>query len=111
MKVYLAGPDVFLRDAKQIGQRKKDICAQHGLVGLFPLDDPNGDAVVGDAAGGAVPVSLQIFRRCIAMMDAADAVIANLTPFRGPSADAGTVFELGFMAARRKFCAGYSNLP
>jgi nucleoside 2-deoxyribosyltransferase len=24
------------------------------------------------------------------MMDAADAIIANLTPFRGPGADAGT---------------------
>ena len=32
------------------------------------------------------------------MMDEADAIIANLTPFRGPSADAGTVYELGYMA-------------
>ena len=37
------------------------------------------------------------------------AVIANLTPFRGPSADAGTAFELGYMAGRGKFCLGYSN--
>jgi nucleoside 2-deoxyribosyltransferase len=58
-----------------------------------------------------VPASLQIFRGCVAMMEAADAVIANLTPFRGPSADAGTVYELGFMAARGKLCAGYSNVP
>ena len=39
-------------------------------------------------------------------MDAADAIIANLTPFRGPSADAGTVYELGYMAGRGKFCLG-----
>ena len=45
------------------------------------------------------------------MMDAADAVIANLTPFRGPSADAGTVYELGYMAGRAKLCLGYSNEP
>ena len=45
------------------------------------------------------------------MMDAADAVIANLTPFRGPSADAGTVYELGYMAGRGKFCLAYSNDP
>ena len=45
------------------------------------------------------------------MMDAADAVIANLTPFRGPSADAGTVYELGYMAGRAKLCLGYSNDP
>ena len=43
------------------------------------------------------------------MMDEADAIIANLTPFRGPGADA--VYELGYMAARGKFCLGYSNDP
>jgi len=41
----------------------------------------------------------------------ADAIIANLTPFRGASADAGTVYELGFMAGRGKLCLGYSNDP
>ena len=41
--------------------------------------------------------------------NAADAVIANLTPFRGPGADAGTVYELGYMAGRGKLCLGYSN--
>ena len=41
----------------------------------------------------------------------ADAIIANLTPFRGPGADAGTVYELGYMAARGKLCLGYSNDP
>jgi nucleoside 2-deoxyribosyltransferase len=45
------------------------------------------------------------------MMDEADAIIANLTPFRGPGADPGTAYELGAMAARRKFCLGYSNDP
>ncbi len=46
-----------------------------------------------------------------AMMIAADAIIANLTPFRGPGADAGTVYELGYMAGRGKLCLGYSNDP
>jgi nucleoside 2-deoxyribosyltransferase len=45
------------------------------------------------------------------MMTAADAIIANLTPFRGPGADAGTVYELGYMAGRGKLCLGYSNVP
>ena len=44
-------------------------------------------------------------------MESADAVIANLTPFRGPSADAGTVYELGYMAGRGKLCLAYSNHP
>jgi nucleoside 2-deoxyribosyltransferase len=103
MKVYLAGPDVFLPDALEVGRQKTEICRRHGLIGLYPLDN-----VVDRAAADA---SLRIFKANEAMMDRADAIIANLTPFRGPGADAGTVYELGYMAAREKFCLGYSNDP
>jgi len=96
MKIYLAGPDVFLPDAIEIGRRKAAICARHGVSGLYPLDN-----AVDLAAAGA---SLAIFEGNEAMMDAADAIIANLTPFRGPSADAGTVYELGYVAGRGKLC-------
>ena len=45
-------------------------------------------------------------------MDQADVIIANLTPFRGPSADAGTVYELGYMLGKGdRLCLGYSNSP
>jgi nucleoside 2-deoxyribosyltransferase len=105
MKVYLAGPDVFLPDAKAIGSIKLEICARFGLIGLFPLDN----AITEGPREPAMPPSMRIFRRCTAMMEEADAVIAHLTPFRGPSADAGTVYELGYMAARGKICTGYTN--
>ena len=39
MKIYLAGPDVFLPDAVEIGRQKAAICAAHGLAGLYPLDN------------------------------------------------------------------------
>jgi nucleoside 2-deoxyribosyltransferase len=103
MKIYLAGPDVFLPDAIEIGRRKAAICARHGARGLYPLDNAV-DLSAADA-------SLAIFKGNEAMMDAADAIIANLTPFRGPSADAGTVYELGYMAGRGKICFAYSNDP
>jgi len=102
-KIYLAGPDVFLPDAVEIGRRKAEICARHGLIGLYPLDN-----AIDSSAGRA---SLDIFKGNEAMMIEADAVVANLTPFRGPGADAGTVYELGFMAGRGKLCLGYSNHP
>jgi nucleoside 2-deoxyribosyltransferase len=102
-KVYLAGPDVFLSEAVEVGQGKSAICARHGLVGLFPLDN-----TINLTSPSA---SLDIFRGNEAMMDDADAIIANLTPFRGPGADAGTVYELGYMAGRGKLCLGYSNDP
>ena len=101
MKIYLAGPDVFLPDAVEIGRRKVDICAAHGLTGLYPLDN-----IVDLTAPDA---SRQIFCGNEAMMDQADAIIANLTPFRGAGADPGTVYELGYMAGRRKLCLAYSN--
>jgi nucleoside 2-deoxyribosyltransferase len=103
MKIYLAGPDVFLPDAIAIGRRKVEFCAGHGLTGLYPLDE-TADLSARDA-------SLGIFKGNEAMMDAADAVIANLTPFRGAGADPGTVYELGYMAGRGKLCLGYSNDP
>jgi nucleoside 2-deoxyribosyltransferase len=103
MKIYLAGPDVFLPDAIEIGRRKAEICARHGLVGLYPLDNTVNLATQ--------PASLAIFENNEAMMEAADAIIANLTPFRGAGADPGTVYELGYMAGRRKLCLGYSNDP
>jgi nucleoside 2-deoxyribosyltransferase len=105
MRVYLAGPDVFLPDALAIAARKRAICGAHGLTGVFPVDNhPAHPAEAG------LPRWLWIYRRNEAHMRDADAVIANLTPFRGPSADAGTVYELGFMRALGRKVLGYSNV-
>lgn len=101
--IYLAGPDVFLPDAAEIGRRKVELCTRHGVSGLYPLDNAV-DLKAKDA-------SLKIFRGNETMMNEADAIIANLTPFRGASADAGTVYELGYMAGRGKLCLGYCNDP
>jgi nucleoside 2-deoxyribosyltransferase len=103
MKVYLAGPDVFLPDGLDVGRRKVELCARHGLTGFFPLDNKI-DLTASDA-------SRQIFIGNEALMNSADTIIANLTPFRGPGADAGTVYELGYMAGQGKLCLAYSNDP
>jgi nucleoside 2-deoxyribosyltransferase len=103
MNIYLAGPDVFLPDAGEIGRRKVAICARHGVTGHYPLDNSIGR----DAADA----SLQIFKANEAMMDRCEIIIANLTPFRGAGADPGTVYELGYMAGRGKFCLAYCNEP
>jgi nucleoside 2-deoxyribosyltransferase len=102
MKLYLAGPEVFLPDAMNVGKVKRELCRRHGFIGLFPLDNEN-DAVEGEN----LPKS--IFDGNIAMLDDADAILANLTPYRGVSADAGTVFEVGYGYARGKKVFGYSN--
>lgn len=105
--VYLAGPEVFLRDAAAIGEAKKAICARHGLTGLFPLDTAL-------EIGGMEPrrAGLAISQANEDLMHRADLIIANITPFRGPGMDPGTAFEIGFMRARGRpiFCYTTSDL-
>ncbi|WP_454916691.1 nucleoside 2-deoxyribosyltransferase [Xanthobacter sediminis] len=105
MKLYLAGPEVFLDDAREIGRRKLELCARHGFTGLFPID---GEPLLVDDAG---TLARAIFANNLDLMRTADAVLANLTPFRGISADPGTAFEVGFAFALGKPVAAYSNAP
>lgn len=102
-QIYLAGPDVFYPDALDRLQRKKDICAQYGYVGLSPFDnevDFSKFSSLEDAAFRIAFLNEQMIRD-------ADAICANLEPFRGPGADQGTVYEVGYGAALKKKCFGY----
>ncbi|MFC0408394.1 nucleoside 2-deoxyribosyltransferase [Roseomonas elaeocarpi] len=105
MKAYLAGPDVFLPEARAQARRKVEICARYGITGRPPLNE---DAE-GLAAIQADEPWLAIYRKDVAMMEECDIVIANLTPFRGPSADAGTLVEIGWFVGRGRPVFGYSN--
>jgi nucleoside 2-deoxyribosyltransferase len=105
MRVYLAGPDVFLPDPSARAAALKAVCSRHGLIGVSPLDALS--AAPSDWA--ALPEARAIALRNEAHIAGCAALIANLTPFRGPSADAGTVFELGFMRALGRPVFGWSN--
>ena len=100
LTIYLAGPDVFLPDARDVGRRKQEMCNEYGFQGLFPLDK--------DAEVGTDPA--EIFRANCRLMERASVGVFNLTPFRGPSADAGTAFEAGLMFAQRKRLFGYTSV-
>jgi nucleoside 2-deoxyribosyltransferase len=105
MRVYLAGPDVFLPEPLARGAMLKQVCARYGVTGVFPLD-----ALADEPADwAALAEPLRIALRNEAHIRGADALIANLTPFRGPSADVGTVFELGFMRALGRPVFGWST--
>jgi nucleoside 2-deoxyribosyltransferase len=56
-----------------------------------------------------LPEAFRIHRRNEAHIRSSAALIANLTPFRGPSADVGTVFELGYMRALGRPVFGYAT--
>lgn len=105
-RIYLAGPEVFFPNALEQGEIKKRLCAARGFEGVYPLDN---------AIGGADVLSPESLARAIShgnerLMRSCDLIVANCTPFRGVSMDAGTAFEIGFMRALGRPVYGYSNV-
>lgn len=95
-KVYLAGFDVFRRDAVAHGDYLKALCREQGMEGLYPFDN--------EVAQGLPPAecAAQICRLNLAMIRDAHAVLANLNLFRGFEPDSGTAFEIGAAVALGK---------
>ncbi len=103
MRVYLAGPEVFLSNAREVLDAKIELTRAAGLVPVSPGDLDIPDTETKQQKGLAISaIDEQLMR-------GADAIIANLTPFRGLSADTGTCFELGFMCALGKPAFAYTN--
>jgi nucleoside 2-deoxyribosyltransferase len=105
IRVYLAGPDVFLPEAGALAERKRKLCADYGFVGKSPLD--NEISLEGLSQHEA---ALRIGAANEDMIRSCQLVIANLTPFRGPSADVGTAYEIGFARALGLLVFGYTNV-
>jgi nucleoside 2-deoxyribosyltransferase len=103
--VYLAGPDVFFPEPVRWAAGKKAICDRHGLIGVSPLDDLDDEP----AEWAALPFWRRIALRNEAHIRSCQGLIANLTPFRGPSADVGTVYEVGFARALGLAIFGYAT--
>ena len=108
-RIYLAGPEVFLTNASEIGEAKKALCEGYGFIGLFPLDAELPQQLDADSSRTPQQLGFAISAGNEALIRQADLVIANLTPFRGPSADVGTAYELGFARGLGKPIHGYSH--
>lgn len=94
MKLYLAGPDVFRPDALAWAEAARQLCASFGHTALVPLD-------------GVETTAPGIYHANIELIRSADAVLANLNPFRGCEPDSGTCVEVGFALALDKPVIGY----
>lgn len=103
MRAYLAGPEVFLPNAREILDRKIAMARSYGFTPVSP-----GDLVVPETETRRQR-GLAISAINEKLMTSADLIIANLTPFRGIAADIGTAFELGFMCARGCPAFAFSN--
>ena len=101
-KIYLAGPDVFLPNAKEHGKYLKKLCKAYGFEGAFPLDN----IITGQ---NTLEIATKIRDANKAMIAQCDIVIANLSPFRGPEPDSGTIWEVGFAEGLGKEVLCYSS--
>jgi nucleoside 2-deoxyribosyltransferase len=103
VRVYLAGPEVFLPNAREVLDQKIALTKAAGLIPVAP-----GDLIIPEYPTKKQK-GLAISAHDEALMRSGDAIIANLTPFRGIHADTGTCFELGFMCALGKPAFAYTN--
>jgi nucleoside 2-deoxyribosyltransferase len=104
LKLYLAGPEVFMPNARELLDQKAFIAREEGFIPLSPgdLSPPKSES--------RFETAVAISRINERMMREADVLVANLTPFRGLAADVGTSFEVGYMCALGKLTYGYSNV-
>jgi nucleoside 2-deoxyribosyltransferase len=101
-RVYLAGPDVFFANALHLARRRKDFLTGLGMEGVSPHDTQQ--------AAPNLPTDAQtIFKANRELIDSCRAVLANVTPFRGPSADVGTAWEMGYATGQGKPVVAYSD--
>jgi nucleoside 2-deoxyribosyltransferase len=102
--LYLSGPDSSLPNATAHDAARRAMCEQAGFTPISPLGAPVAEEEKSEA------MAREIYAGRMALMRQADAVICNLTPLHGPSCDAGSAFEAGFMSGLGKPVFAYMNL-
>lgn len=95
-KVYLAGFDVFRKDAIAQGEYLKKLCAEQGMMGMYPFDNELPEGISG------IEAAKKISQMNMDMIRGSTALLVNLNHFRGMEPDSGTVFEIGLAIALGK---------
>jgi len=93
--VYIAGPQVFLPQPEQFYEEARSICIELDLVALCPYA-PN------------LKSAQDIWQHNITLLRSADAMVVDVSPFRGVDMDVGSAWESGFMHAFSKPIVNYS---
>jgi nucleoside 2-deoxyribosyltransferase len=103
VKVYFAGFEVFAPDAENCFAFIRREAIARGLEPLTPSDNRPPSKLRGYA------LASWIKRENMRLIQEADAVVGNISPFRGPNMDPGTAWEIGFAEALNKPVALWSE--
>ncbi len=103
--VFLAGPDAWSPDAAEGLAVREEVCQAMGFRGVSPklgagLEEEQRSEVTGR----------RLYADALALLRSADALVANLTPWRGPNCDPATAYLMGFASALNKPVAAYLNV-
>lgn len=106
--LYLAGPEVFLKDPIGAGKASKEACEKANDPSLpfeikanYPLDASIEPFALDHATG------YKIFYANVGLIDSSVGTVANMVRFRSPSMDVGTSWEMGYTAGSGKPVFGY----
>lgn len=102
LKLYLAGPEVFLPHPREKAEEQILLCKKYGFTPLHPSDNSI------DLGNFDYSTATRIYRGDVEQVRSCDVVVANCNPFRSPCLiDDGTAYELGFGNALGKVSYGY----
>lgn len=104
-RICLIGPDAWSVDADKQMARQDAACARAGFERVR-VDLGAGRP---DAERSDLTVRI-LYTEALAQVRSCGAVVANLTPLRGPTCDPSTAFLVGFAAALGKPVYGYMNV-
>ena len=102
--LFLAGPDRWFPDAAAHLERRREHVRQAGFT---PLDADRSTLV---ETTHTEAMAREIYASTLEQLRAADGLIVNLTPWRGPGGDPGAAFLAGFASALGKPVFAYMNV-
>ena len=102
--LYLAGPDLWFPGAAALIARKRELCRVAGFDAVTGRDGEPVERAATEA------LARELYAQALAGVRRTDALIANLTPWRGPGCDPAAAFEAGFASALAKPVFAYMNV-
>lgn len=102
--VFMAGPDLWFPEGPAIIAQKAAMCREAGFEPVVGTGDDLFETERSEV------MAREIFARVCQRIRESDALVANLTPFRGPGCDQGVAYAVGFAAALGKPVFAYMNV-